>query len=121
MTYHISQINNQSSKSAAIVNPHSNPNGRDSRIILPGTTYNPEHPIEVNFIRGTGTVTYNQAAPVALNIYTEKNNWFFWDNGDSALNGVGEDSATNISFYNGPGGNLVMTIDNSANVAFKAA
>src|SRR5260370_21808016 len=119
MTYHISHIENQSSKSASIVNPHSNPNGRDSRIILPGTDYIPAKPIEVNFIRNPGLITYDDASPTALNIYTMKDNWFFWDNGKSNLDGVGEAFPNvNIVLYNGGATNLMLTIDSSGNITF---
>ncbi len=122
MTYHISKIINNSRKSAVITNPapHSEAGWQDSRLVLPGT-YNPARPIEVNFIRQSGVVSYEAAAKTALNIYTLKDNWCFWDNGNSALNGVADLAAQDVNFYNGPGGNLALTIDAEGNVGFGPA
>jgi hypothetical protein len=122
MTYHISKIINNSPKSAAITNPapHSSAGWQDSHLVLPGT-YVPERPIEVNFIRQSGTVSYPTAAKTALNIYTFVNNWCFWDNGNSALNGVADGATQDVSFYNGSGGNLVLTVNESGSVGFGPA
>jgi hypothetical protein len=111
MTYHINQIDNNSNKSVALTNPAANPNGRDSRITLPGVKYKPANAVMVNFIEQSTTVPYNQAVSTALNIYTKADNWCFWDDGDSQLLGVREDDPNiNISLYKGKGGNLKMTI-----------
>lgn len=121
MTYHVSSIVNNSSKSIAITNPHPNPDGRDSRLTLPGTTYNPPAPIEVNFIKKQGTVSYQEAVLTALNVYTTRDNYCFWDNGNSTLNGVSEGSPSSINFYNGPAGNLTLTISSDGGVSFAAS
>lgn len=122
MTYHISKIINNSPKSAVITNPapHTEAGWHDSRLVLPGS-YIPARPIEVNFIRQSGTISYEIAAKTALNIYTLKNNWCFWDNGNSALNGTADLAAENVNFYNGHGGNLVLTVNADGSVGFGPA
>jgi hypothetical protein len=74
----------------------------------------------VNFITTTPPIGYDQAAEdQAINIYTSSsNNYFFWDSGQSAINGVGQGDANNSNFYSGSAGNLQMTINNSANISF---
>jgi hypothetical protein len=123
MTYHITKIDNNSSKSAVITNPapKSDPGWQDSRLVLPRSVYTPQRPIMVNFIEGAGDVPYKTAATSSLNIYTTANNWCFWDNGNSALNGVGESEPMNVNFYNGGGGDIKLTVREDGTVGFASA
>jgi hypothetical protein len=123
MTYHISQIINKSSKSVAIVNQHSSPDGRDSRILETGANFGVPHPIEISHLTLTGTIPYSSAAENPIqNVYTSKDNWFFWDNGRDALNGVREATPDqNDSLYKGQATNLILTIDNSGQISFTKA
>jgi hypothetical protein len=123
MTYHISQIVNNSAKSVAITNPASNPDGRDDRITIRHTTYNPPNPIQVNFITNISPVTYQQAVLTALNAYTFLDNYCFWDNGSSALWGVGEDTPppNNIKYYEGDGTYLRLIVNANGSLTFEKA
>jgi hypothetical protein len=121
MTYHISKIFNKSSKSVAITNPATE---SDSRLIPATTLYTPKVFIAVNSITPkTGTVPYQDAAGTALNIYTASDNFCFWDNGNNALNGVGESNTSdnNIDYYNGPAGNLILTVNDNNSISFALA
>jgi hypothetical protein len=121
MTYHINLIINNSSKSIAIVNPAPNPDGRDSRI-YPTGKHEIANPVKVNFIKTSGTITYTAALPTAINVYTFKDNTFFWDNGNSAINGVAQSNPnSDLNLYNGSGGDLTLTIDANGNLSFSAS
>jgi hypothetical protein len=119
MTYHIKQIDNQSDRSVALTNPKTGTSKRDCVLILPAPAqkqpYVPEHPPEVNKIEGNPN--YTKAAVTALNIYTKADNFCFWDNTDSAVNWLGENSSTTQS-YNATGGDLKLIISPSGTISF---
>jgi hypothetical protein len=77
--------------------------------------YVPEHAPEVNKIEGNPN--YTKAAATALNIYTKTDNYCFWDNTDSAVNWLGENSST-IQSYNASGGDLKLIINSNGTIAF---
>jgi len=113
MAYHITLVTNQSTSSIAITNPAA---GRDSKLVGPGpnTTYTPQYPILVNTIGGNPN--YLQAIETANNIYTVSDNYCFWDNGNSAVNGIGEKGGK-ISF-NASAGNLTITVNADGTLTF---
>jgi len=116
VTYHITQIINGSNRSVALTNPLTGTSKRDCVLILPNTTYTPEHPPEVNKI--SGNPNYTTATKTALNIYTKTDNFCFWDNTASACNWVGENNPGTQS-YNASGGNLKLFINADGTINFQ--
>jgi hypothetical protein len=120
MAYHISQIINSLSKSVAVVNQASSPDGRDSRIWSSDSNNGINNAILIQKLELAGTIPYDSASSQRiLNVYTTKDNWFLWDNGKNALIGVGENTPNqNDSFYKGEGTNLILTIDKTGQISF---
>lgn len=125
MAYHITLVTNNSASSVAITNPAYE---GDSMLVgaappnNPGSStgsnpYKPKRPILVNTIKGNPT--YSQALPQANNIYTATDNYCFWDNGNSAVNGIGE-KGTNI-VLNASAGNLEVTVNANGTLTFVRA
>lgn len=114
MAYHITLVNNQSNNSVAVTNPAYE---ADSMLVGPGKSYTPNRPILVNKI--SGNPSYLQALGTANNIYTYADNYCFWDNGNSAVNGVGE-KGTTIAF-NMSAGNLQITVNANGTLTFASA
>ena len=114
MAYHITLVSNNSSSSIAITNPAYE---ADSRLVGPKSNYSPQRPILVNTIKGNPT--YQQAMGQANNIYTFSDNFCFWDNGNSAVNGVGEKGGT-INL-NASAGNLQVTVNADGTLTFTKA
>ena len=116
MAYHITQVTNNSRNSIAITNPAYE---GDSMLVGPNTSpYIPKRPILVN--RLTGNPTYAQALTQANNIYTFADNFCFWDNGNSAINGIGEKGGAPIVF-NSSAGNLQVTVKADGTLTFVKA
>ncbi len=114
MAYHITLITNNSNKSVAVTNPAAT---RDAALIPPNTPYTPERRIEINKMKGNPT--YSDAVGTANNIYTYSDNYCFWDNTNSAVNGVGENGLT-ISF-NAKAGDLQVTVNANGTLTFSTA
>ena len=55
----------------------------------------------------------------ANNVYTVEDNYCFWDNTNSAVNGIGEKGG-NIAF-NSPAGTLQLTVNANGTVTFSQA
>jgi hypothetical protein len=103
MVYTIVRIVNNSPKAAVFTNPV---RGRD-RHVVPAVPTNveqdpdanivvPDPPVQIEVIKNP--TTYPTALEKALNIYTLKNNWCFWDSGVKGANdligaGEGEDKS----------------------------
>src|SRR5436190_1750373 len=106
MAYHITLVTNNSTSSIAITNPAYE---ADSVLVGPGPNnpYVPKRPILVNVM--PGNPSYVDAIGTANNIYTYSDNYCFWDNTNSAINGVGQ-KGSKISF-NMPAGNLQITVN----------
>lgn len=111
MAYHITVITNNSSKSIAITNPA---HEADSMLLGPGATYKPSRPILVNKIGGNPT--YEQALSKAVNIYTLTDNYCFWDNENSAVNGIGESGGTIV--FNASAGDLQIAVNTNGTLSF---
>jgi hypothetical protein len=114
MAYHITLIMNRSKSAIALTNPATE---ADSKLVAPGDSYKPKRPVLVNKI--DGNPTYSEAATKALNIYTYTNNYCFWDNTNSAVNGVGEHGGT-IAF-NASAGDLDITVNADGTLTFAKA
>jgi hypothetical protein len=104
MAYHIALVINKSNKSVAITNPA---HEADSKLVLPGADYVPGKNILVNSM--SGNPSYQQAAPVANAFYTCSQSWVFWDNTNSAINGVGENGGE--IYFNGHAGDLQVVVN----------
>lgn len=115
MAYHITLIVNKSSSSIAITNPA---HEADSKLIGPGVSYPPQRHILVNKIGGNPT--YQQAMNTALNIYTNVDNYCFWDNENSGVNGVGQKGEA-VPPFNMSAGNLQVTVNANGTLSFAAA
>lgn len=113
--YHIKLVTNNSTSSIAITNPAYE---GDSKLVGPGpkNQYVPPRPIEVNAI--PGNPNYLDALGAANNIYTYSDNYCFWDNTNSAVNGIGEKGG-NISF-NMSAGDLQVTVNADGTLTFAA-
>jgi len=125
MAYHITLVTNNSSSSIAITNPAYE---GDSMLVGPSPAnnpgsstgsnpYKPKRPILVNKI--PGNPTYSQALPQANNIYTATDNYCFWDNENSALNGIGEKGGKIV--LNASAGNLEVTANADGTLTFVRA
>lgn len=116
MAYHITLVTNNSPSSIAITNPAYE---GDSMLVGPGPdkTYVPKRPILVNTM--PGNPSYLEAIGPANNIYTSTDNYCFWDNTNSAVNGVGE-KGSKISF-NMSAGNLQITVNSDGTLMFAKA
>jgi hypothetical protein len=113
MAYHITVIANNSGKSIALTNPAYE---KDSMLIpANGQPYKPERPVLVN--KMDGNPSYQQAVSAALNLYTFKDNYCFWDNTNSAVNGVGETTGA-IGAYNAKAGDLTITVNSDGSLSF---
>jgi hypothetical protein len=86
MVYHITKIVNNSSKTIVLTNPVAQ---RDRHVVTKNSWTIPPHPPKIEIIKDN-TVSYPTALKKALNIYTSKNNWCFWDNGAAGLLGIGD-------------------------------
>jgi hypothetical protein len=120
MAYHITVVTNNSSSSVALTNPAYE---GDSKLIGPSvggnpSTYTPKRPVLINKI--SGNPTYASAMPVAVNIYTVKDNYCFWDNTNSAINGIGEATGA-IQPLNASAGDIQMTINADGTISFARA
>ena len=114
MAYHITLVTNNSASSIAITNPAYE---GDSRLVAPHGPYVPQRPILLNAM--AGNPRYLDAIATAINIYTYNDNYCFWDNTNSAINGVGEKGST-IGF-NMSAGNLQITINADGTLSFAQA
>lgn len=114
MAYHITLVTNSSRSSVAITNPA---HEADSKLVGPGLPYKPERPILVNKIGGNPT--YAEAIAQAVNIYTRKDNYCFWDNTNSSVNGIGEQGGTIA--YNASAGNIEITVNADGTLTFTKA
>lgn len=112
MAYHITLIANNSKSSVAITNPAAT---RDAKLVGPSTQYSPERPILVNKI--DGNPNYLQAIDTAVNIYTNKDNYCFWDNTNSAVNGMGQSTGA-IAPYNASAGDLQIVVNADGTLTF---
>jgi hypothetical protein len=56
-------------------------------------------------------------AAIALNIYTFKDNHCFWDNTNSTLNWVGENSPATLT-YDASGGDIRLTVNSDGAIGF---
>jgi hypothetical protein len=100
MVYNITKIFNNSPQAVVLTSPVR----EQDRHVVPADVEDPSQqpnivvpdpPVKIEIIKDN-TVTYPTALKKALNIYTLKNNWCFWDNGDKGVNvligaGEGED------------------------------
>jgi hypothetical protein len=115
MAYHIKKIFNYSPKSVVLTNPKAL---RDRHLVTKGTTLLLEHPPLVESIKESD-VPYETAVTKALNIYTMKNNWCFWDNGSStALFRLGEGEASYTTFVTDSPTDLKLTVDYDGTPSF---
>jgi len=125
MAYHITLVTNTSNSSIAITNPAYE---GDSMLVGPAPAnnpgsgpgsnpYTPSRPILVNKI--SGNPSYADALPKANNIYTFADNYCFWDNTNSAVNGIGE-KGTKIA-YNASAGDLQITVQANGTLSFVRA
>jgi hypothetical protein len=114
MAYHITLIMNSSKSSIVLTNPATE---ADSKLVGPGDSYKPKRPVLVNKI--DGNPTYSEAVTKALNIYTYTNNYCFWDNTRSAVNGVGEHGGTIL--FNASAGDLDITVNADGTLTFAKA
>jgi hypothetical protein len=120
MAYHITLVVNKSTSSIAITNPA---NEGDSMLVGPvdfseNNPYKPQRPILVNKIGGNPT--YTEAITEAINIYTSSDNYCFWDNENSSVNGIGQNNGDKIVF-NMSAGNLEITITPDGELIFSSA
>jgi hypothetical protein len=111
MAYHITLIANKSGSSIAITNPAYE---GDSMLVGPNKSYIPTRPILVNKI--SGNPSYTDAIGAANNIYTYSDNYCFWDNTNSAVNGIGE-KGLRIAF-NMSAGDLQITVNADGTLTF---
>ncbi|HEX4771533.1 MAG TPA: hypothetical protein VH351_11910 [Bryobacteraceae bacterium] len=114
MAYHITLVTNNSSSSIALTNPAYE---ADSRLVGPNRPYVPERPILVNTMGGNPR--YLDAIGTAVNIYSNTDNYCFWDNTNSAINGIGEKGSP--LGFNMSAGNLQITINADGTLAFAQA
>ncbi|HEY6292298.1 MAG TPA: hypothetical protein VI455_12175 [Terriglobia bacterium] len=98
----------------AITNPHYE---GDSKLVGAAASYVPDRPILINKIKGNPS--YASAISEANNFYTATDNYCFWDNGNSAVNGVGEKGGTIV--FNSPAGNLQVTVNANGTLTFSNA
>jgi len=126
MAYHITLVTNNSNTSIAITNPAYE---GDSMLVGPAPAnnpgsnpgcnpYTPGRPILVNKL--SGNPTYQEALPKANNIYTNTDNFCFWDNTNSAVNGIGQKGTNKISF-NASAGDLQVTVLANGTLSFARA
>jgi hypothetical protein len=115
MAYHITLVTNNSSSSIAITNPAYE---ADSRLVGPNTPYPPTRPIVINAIKGNPN--YAGAMDSANNIYTVTDNYCFWDNTNSAINGVGEATGA-VTPLNAKAGNIQITVNANGTLTFATA
>lgn len=121
MAYHITLITNNSASSVAVTNPAYE---ADSVLIGPAgfkanNPYKPQRPILVNKI--TGNPSYDSTIATANNLYTVADNYSFWDNGNSAVNGIGQNGGGAINFLNTSAGNLQITVNKDGTLTFVKA
>ncbi|MEO8131869.1 MAG: hypothetical protein ABI822_32545, partial [Bryobacteraceae bacterium] len=112
MAYHITLVTNKSNSSIAITNPAYE---ADSKLVANGAAYVPKRPILVNKI--PGNPSYADALTQAVNIYTSTDNYCFWDNTNSSVNGVGQKGGA-IPAFNMSAGNLQITINPNGTLTF---
>ncbi len=112
MAYHITQVVNNSNATVALVNPAW---GNDAALIASGATYNPSRPVLINNVNGEST--YKANLGTAVNFYTSKEDYCIWDNGNDAINGIGQfdDQATN--FRNHSAGDVQVVVNNDGTLA----
>ena len=126
MAYHITLVTNNSNMSIAITNPAYE---GDSMLVGPAPAnnpgssagsnpYKPSRPILVNKI--SGNPTYADALTQANNIYTYADNYCFWDNTNSAVNGIGE-KGTDPILFNASAGDLQITVLTNGTLSFATA
>jgi hypothetical protein len=107
MAYHIKKIINNSSKSVVLTNPVAE---RDTHLVTKNSSLRLGHSPLVPRINESN-ISYETAVTKALNIYTMKNNWCFWDNGSrTALVGL-EDGGKSKGFSTHSVPNLELIID----------
>ncbi len=114
MAYHITLVTNNSSSSIAITNPA---HEADSMLVAANKSYAPSRPILVNKI--SGNPGYSGAIGTAVNIYTYTDNYCFWDNGNSAVNGIGEKGG--VITFNMSAGDLQITVNANGTLTFASA
>jgi hypothetical protein len=120
MVYHITKIVNNSPTSVVLTNPVA---GRDRHLIAKNSLLAPPYPPKVEYLN-EAIVSYETVMGKALNIYTAKNNWCFWDNGSSDhLVGLGEGEGSLKTFPikvhpNMGAPKLELTIDESGMPSF---
>jgi Papain-like cysteine protease AvrRpt2 len=101
MVFNIVKIVNDSTKTVVLTNPLR----EQDRYVVPAFDYVsenpgvvvPDPPVKIGVIKNN-TIAYPAALKEALNIYTLKNNWCFWDSGVKGANdligaGEGEDKS----------------------------
>ena len=115
MAYHITLITTKSASSIAITNPA---HEADSVLIANGSAYVPKRPILINKI--PGNPTYADALSQAVNIYTFTDNYCFWDNTNSSVNGIGQKGGA-IPAFNMSAGDLQITVSPTGTITFAKA
>jgi hypothetical protein len=117
--FHITKIVNNSSKTVVLTNPVA---GRDRHVVTKHSWVIPPHAPKIEVIK-SNPASYADALKKALNIYTSKNNWCFWDNGgsgsSSALIGIGEGGGKFI-FDTPDAEKVVLNISNDGTPSFSA-
>jgi len=107
MTYTITEIINNFSKSVLLTNPTSE---RDTHLLAKNSSLVPSPLAEIQYITEKN-ILYEMATKRALNIYTASDNWCFWDNGRDTLVGCGEKDGGEIIFLTHSATNLHLTIN----------
>ena len=115
MAYHITLVVNNSDRSIAITNPVYE---ADSKLVLPQQKYTPQRPILIDTM--AGNPTYVEAAAKANNIYTKADNYCFWDNTNSAIDSLGQNSR-NTTTYNAGAGNILVLVNEDGTLNFTPA
>lgn len=118
MTYHITKIVNNSPKSVSLTNPVS---PGDSSLTPALQSSTPKEAILVRKYDGSAADTYKQTVKSHLNIYTQKNNYCFWDDGESALRGIGENDTSDRLLFEGDGGKLTLFVKDDGSIYAEAS
>ena len=116
MTYTITKVINNSSKSVLLTNPKSE---RDTYLLAKNSSRVPSPLAEIQHITEKN-IPYEMAIKRALNIYTASDNWCFWDNGRDTLVGCGEKDEDEIIFLAHSATNLHLIINENGVPSFAA-
>jgi hypothetical protein len=121
MAYHITAIQNGSTKTAVTTNTAAN---RDNALIYPSDTYRPERPILIN----TGKASlYTDALLFANFMFTQGNknevfDYCFWDTGASEIAMVSQQNPESTKIvYSGGATNIEIIIESTGQIIFKKA